>query len=144
MVALCAGAVGISVKERIRSERLISPRLRLKTFWNDEVGAIVSIEVILIITIAVIALVVGWSEVAHAVNTELDDISNAVGKLNQSYVFSGFHSFKTTGGGNNTIKTVYYGSAYFDRLDDCDGNCSGISDITCCAAINEQWSGARF
>lgn len=109
----------------------------LRTLWKDEVGAIVSIEIILIITIAVIALIVGWSEVAHGVNTELDDISNAIGKLNQSYLFSGFHSFKSTNGFNG-IKAVYYGSAYYDRVDDCDGNCSGVSQITCCAAVSEQ------
>lgn len=109
----------------------------LRTFCNDEVGAIVSIEIILIITIAVIGLIVGWSEVAHAANTELDDISNAIGKLNQSYFFGGFHSFKSTNG-SHAIKAVYYGSAYWDRVDDCDGNCSGISQITCCAAVSEQ------
>ena len=41
----------------------------LLAFWNDEVAAIVSIEIILIITVAVLTLIVGWSEVAHAVNT---------------------------------------------------------------------------
>lgn len=107
-------------------------------FWQDEVGAIVSIEIILIITIAVISLVVGWSEVAHAVNTELDDISNAVGKLNQSYFYGGFHSYKDTNG-RHSLKAVYYGSAYNDRRDDCDGDCSGRSDITCCAVVTEQW-----
>lgn len=106
-------------------------------FWNDEVAAIVSIEIILIISVAVLTLIVGWSEVAHAVNTELDDISNAIGKLNQTYMFGGFQSFKTTNG-SNAIKAIYYGSAYIDRVDDCDGNCSGTSQITCCAAITEQ------
>ena len=56
----------------------------LKNFWLDQTGAVVSIELILIITIAVLALIVGWSEIAVAVNTELNDISNAVGALNQS------------------------------------------------------------
>lgn len=106
----------------------------LLALWNDESGAIVSIEIILIITIAVLALIVGWSEVAHAVNTELDDISNAVGKLSQTYQYAGFASYKTVNG-MNTIKAIYYGSAYYDNVDDCDGNCSGISDITCCAVI---------
>lgn len=109
----------------------------VNTFWMDDTGAIVSIEIILIITIVVIGLAVGWSEVAHAVNTELDDISNAIGKLNQSYFFSGFHSYKSTNGFFG-LTSSYFGSYYNDRRDDCDGNCSGISDITCCAAINEQ------
>jgi Flp pilus assembly pilin Flp len=106
----------------------------LKSFWQDDTGAIVSIEMILIITIAVLALIVGWSEVAHAVNTELDDISNAVGKFSQSYQYSGFHSYKTVNGAQ-AIKSIYYGSAFYDAPDDCDGSCSGTSDITCCSII---------
>ncbi len=99
----------------------------LRKLWNDDSGAIVSIELILIVTIAVLALVVGWSEVAHAINTELDDISNAIGHFNQSYFYSGFGSFKLWGG----MKNSYSGSSFFDLPDDCDGNCSGFSSITC-------------
>lgn len=100
---------------------------KLQKLWTDDRGAIVSIELILIVTIAVLALVVGWSEVANAVNTELDDISNAIGHFDQSFFFSGFRSFKMFGG----IKSSYNGSAFFDLPDDCDGNCSGYSSITC-------------
>lgn len=103
----------------------------LQALWKDETGAIVSIEIILVITIGVLALIVGWSEVAHAVNTELDDISNAVGKFSQSYYFGGFHAYKNHGG----IKSYFYGSAFYDLVDDCDGFCSGRSDITCCGVI---------
>ena len=105
----------------------------LRTFWLDETGTIVSIEMILIITVAVLALIVGWSEVAHAVNAELDDISNAIGKFNQSFQFTGFQSFKTLGG-TNTIKSIVFGSAFFDFPDVCD-NCSGVSTIACCSVI---------
>lgn len=105
--------------------------------YNDETGAIVSIELILIITIAVLGLIVGWSEVAHAVNTELDDISNAVGKFNQTYYFGGFHSYKGNMGWG-TPTALYYGSSFVDGRDDCDGNCSGVSDITCCHALNNE------
>jgi Flp pilus assembly pilin Flp len=96
----------------------------LKNFWFDQNGAVVSIELILIITIAVLALVVGWSEVAVAVNTELNDISNAVGALNQSYAFSGFTAY-----GNGKVKSSFGGSCYIDSIDDCDNNMS--CDIVC-------------
>lgn len=102
----------------------------LRKLWFDEGGALVSIELILIVTIAVLALVVGWSEVAHAVNTELDDISNAIGHFNQSYYTSGYGSFKLWGG----LKSSFNGSAFVDLPDDCDGNCSGYSSITCFGA----------
>ena len=96
----------------------------MKNFWLDQNGAVVSIELILIITIAVLALIVGWSEVAVAVNTELNDISNAVGALNQSYAFSGFQ-----GTGGHKIKSSYGGSSFNDRVDDCDTNMS--CDLVC-------------
>lgn len=98
----------------------------VKNFLNDENGAIVSIELVLIITIAVLALIVGWSEVAVAVNSELDDISNAVGKFEQTYLYSGFGSSKI----DLTTKSFYRGSSFLDAPDDCD-SCSGQSTIVC-------------
>lgn len=98
----------------------------LRAIWNDENGAIVSIEMVLIITIAVLSLIVGWSEVAVAINSELDDIGNAVGKLNQTYSFVGFGTLKLDGKPKNT----YFGSDFTDAIDDCDA-CSGTSAIVC-------------
>lgn len=99
----------------------------LKSFLNDECGAIVSIEMILIITIAVLALIVGWSEIAKAVNTELNDISNAVGALNQDYAFTGFKSGVGVAGGKPTAE--FFGSSFDDKADDCDTNSS--CDLVC-------------
>ena len=91
----------------------------VKNFLNDENGAIVSIELILIITIAVLALIVGWSEVAVAVNTELNDISNAVGALNQSYFFVGF---RADSAGDGKSKSAVVGTRWDDTVDNCDLN----------------------
>ena len=102
----------------------------LKAMWNDENGAIVSIEMVIIITVAVLALIVGWAEVASAVNTELDDISNAVGKLNQSFFFAGFASFKADG----TPKANVPGAVFIDLPDDCD-TCLGASPIVCAVPV---------
>ena len=74
---------------------------------------------VLIITIAVLALIVGWSEVAVAVNTELNDISNAVGSLDQSFAYTGF---KGQAAADTKTKSVYNGSRWDDTQDDCDGN----------------------
>jgi Flp pilus assembly pilin Flp len=104
----------------------------LKSFLNDECGAIVSIEMILIITIAVLALIVGWSEIAKVVNNELNDISNAVGSLNQSYFFTGFNVGQAAG--KNT--SGYGGSHYNDLVDDCDVNTS--CDLICNSSTGEQ------
>lgn len=86
-------------------------------FWNDEAGVIISAELILVLTIAVLATVVGLTEVAVAINTELNDISNAFGSINQSYCYTGFIS---TCGGKS--KSFFAGSSFSDSVDDCDTN----------------------
>ncbi len=88
----------------------------LKQLWNDEAGFVISAELVLVLTIAVLAMIVGLSEVAVAVNTELNDISNAIGALNQSYAYTGFRG---TGGKS---KSFYAGSRFSDAVDDCDLN----------------------
>ena len=94
----------------------------VKNFLNDENGAIVSIELVLIITIAVLALIVGWSEVAVAVNTELNDISNAVGSLNQSFSAVGFSGTNAGGQLGAKTKSTYAAQTFTDTQDDCDAN----------------------
>jgi len=91
----------------------------MKSLWLDESGAIVSIEIVLVVTIMVLALIVGMSEVAVAVNNELNDISNAVGSLKQDYAFTGFAA---SDGAKD--KSFVAGSGYDDVTDDCDCNIS--------------------
>ena len=103
----------------------------LKTLLNDEAGFIISAELTLVLTIAVLAMVVGLAEVAVAVNTELNDVSNAIGALNQSYSYTGFCS--TSGG---KLKSVIAGSSFTDAPDDCDTNTS--CDIVTGAGSNQR------
>lgn len=91
----------------------------LMKLWNDEAGLIVSAELALVLTIGVLAMVVGLSEVAVAVNTELNDISNAIGALNQSYSYTGFVAKDGYKG-----KSFVAGSSFSDGTDDCDRNTS--------------------
>jgi hypothetical protein len=58
-------------------------------FWNDEAGFIVSAELILISTIATLAIVVGLAEVSLAVNQELGDVAGAFGYVNQGFRYQG-------------------------------------------------------
>ncbi len=105
----------------------------LLAFRNDESGVVISAELVLVLTVAVLAMVVGLSEVAVAVNTELNDLSNAFGALNQSYYYSGF---KAEGG--YKVKSAVSGSSFTDRADDCDTNMS--CDLVCgpASAVGEQ------
>ena len=57
----------------------------LKNLWSDEGGALVSIEILIIATLSICALVVGWSTLRVAVVTELADVAAAVASLDQSY-----------------------------------------------------------
>lgn len=93
----------------------------LKQLWNDEAGFIISAELVLVATLLVIGLIVGLSEVQHAVVSELNDVGDAIGCLNQSYLFTGFIKRKTDGNGNG-IAAYTAGSFKNDRVDDCDNN----------------------
>jgi len=96
----------------------------IKKLWNDEIGLIISAELALILTVGVLAMVVGLSEVAVAVNTELNDISNAFGSLNQSYSVTGFRAES-----NQKCKSSVSGSSFTDAVDDCDVNTT--CDLVC-------------
>lgn len=106
----------------------------LNTLWNDEAGFIVSAELILIATILVIGLVVGLSEVQHAVVSELNDVGEAIGCLNQGYCYSGFTSYKQDG----NLKAQLVGSQFVDSIDECDNN---ECDLGCDAPVNETPKG---
>jgi Flp pilus assembly pilin Flp len=53
--------------------------------WNDDSGALLSFEWILLATILVLAMVVGLKAVQQAVLNEFEDVANAIGALNQTY-----------------------------------------------------------
>ena len=96
----------------------------LRKLFNDECGAVVSAELVLVLTILVIGVIVGLSEVAVAVNTELNDISNAIGALDQTYFFTGFKADNVS-----KIKSSVAGSRFQDAHDDCDSNLT--CDLVC-------------
>jgi hypothetical protein len=98
-----------------------------KSIKRDECGAIISMEMVLIVSVALMAIIVGWSEVAIALNTELNDIGNAAGALNQDYWFTGYQSGSTGAVAKPTSSVA--GSGFDDRVDDCDLNRS--CDIVC-------------
>ena len=82
----------------------------LKSLYNDENGFIVSGELVLISTLAVLALIVGLSEVAGNINNELEDIGSAFGNLNQTYQVYGTNGHKGSAAG----------SSFYDIPDYCD------------------------
>lgn len=100
--------------------------------WRDDAGFIVSAELVIVATLLVIGLIVGLSEVQHAVVAELNDVGDAIGSLNQGYRFSGFS--KRNGGKHGSVKAQSYGSSFRDSRDECDNN---QCDIDCDRPVPE-------
>lgn len=79
-------------------------------FWNDQHGFIVSAELVLVGTIAVLSMVVGLSEVAININNELEDVGSAFGSLSQGYCVQGASGCRAN----------INGSCFWDTSDFCD------------------------
>ena len=77
---------------------------------NEESGFVVSAELILISTIAVLSMVVGLSEVAYGVVQELEDTGSAFGSINQTFRYTGLMGHAGAIGG----------SCFTDLVDFCD------------------------
>ena len=78
-------------------------------FWNDETGFVLSAELVIILTVAVLGIIVGLSYVQTAVVNELSDVGSAISSLNQSYAYTGYYSRRYFG----KFKSFYAGSAYY-------------------------------
>jgi hypothetical protein len=93
-------------------------------FAADDAGFIISAELVLVSTIAVLGLVVGLAEVSSSVNHELEDVGAAFGSLNQSFHFRG-----QAGCGASAS-----GTCFEDFSDDCDQQ----GDISCGPVSSES------
>lgn len=100
--------------------------MRIQALLHDETGFIVSAELLLVATIVVIGMIVGLSEVQHAITQELNDAGDAFGNLNQSFFYSGFSARKSFGN-SFALKSYTTGSAFLDYGDDCDRNQCSLS-----------------
>ena len=89
----------------------------LHALKNDEHGFVVSAELVLVGTIAVLGMIVGLTELSFNVNEELEDVGSAIGGINQTYYF-------TLASGR---KGEVVGSTFLDFEDECDNAC----DISC-------------
>ncbi len=78
--------------------------------WKEEAGFVISAELILVSTIAVLAMVAGLSEVAYGVSQELEDTGSAFAAINQGFYFTGLcgHAGASSG------------SCFTDLMDFCD------------------------
>jgi Flp pilus assembly pilin Flp len=88
----------------------------LRRLYRDECGAVVSAELALVLTIVVNGLIVGLNEIAVSLNQELNDVSNALGTLDQSFGYTGYQAAGTK------LKSFAAGTTFIDAADECDTN----------------------
>ena len=91
---------------------------------DDENGFVISAELVLVMTIAVLGMVVGLTAVRDSITEELNDVAHAFGAINQSYNYNGLKKSRCWG----DIHAFVAGSGFNDRSDDCD--CKPIEFIS--------------
>lgn len=83
----------------------------LQKLWNDEIGVIISAELILVSTIMVLGLITGMTCLQEAIVGEFKDLAGAFSSLDQSYYFRGMRGcFSRCGRSART-----FGSAFSDN-----------------------------
>lgn len=92
----------------------------LTTLLNDEAGFIISAELVLVMTIGVLAMSVGLAAVRDAVVHELNDIAHAFGTVSQSYNYNGLEKQ-----GHAWIS----GAGFNDAEDECDCKVIVLTDV---------------
>jgi Flp pilus assembly pilin Flp len=109
--------------------------------WNEEDGAIVSAEIMLIATILVIGVIVGLKSVRDAVVSELADVAQAFGNINQSFCYSGVSGHMA----------FTAGSEFMDQVDFCDtannndnGNAQHSKCVNVCIASSPEGMASSY
>ena len=116
----CASAHNLATGGLLRDPRLDSGDTHAMTRFlsrlgGDEHGFVVSTELVLVATVCVLGLITGLSCIRDAVNGELRDVAAAIGSLNQSYRYSGFHGCLSSDCG---VHAWTAGSAFGDLRDE--------------------------
>ena len=103
-----------------RSVRIRFPD-RLPLILRDDSGFIVSAELIVVVTLLICSVGVGFAVVKDAVATELNDISDAIGTFDQSFTINGLQA-EIEGGseGGADFHSECAGFGFSDSQDQCD------------------------
>ena len=101
----------------------------MRKLFNDEAGFVVSAELVLVLTIAVLGLAVGLTAVRDSISQELVDLSDAFGAVNQTFNVVGLSKTKN-GGAAASFHARVGGFGFNDNADDCD--CQGLTITDVC------------
>ena len=101
-------------------------RGRLQKKFKGQAGFLLAIELVVLATLMVCALVVGGSALSSKVVGELGDVGSAVGSLNQSFTTSGMAVGHPGDARHPQDVATCSGSTFTDTQDFCDNdpNCS--------------------
>lgn len=98
----------------------------MRNFFNDEAGLVVSAELVLVVSLIFTAVAVGLAAARDALTQELNDISEMIGTVDQTYNVSALKA--------PINDTTSHGSAramgFNDRQDACD--CKDLEIVTIC------------
>lgn len=61
----------------------------IKRLWNEELGAVVSAEIMLVATVLVIGVLIGLKSVRDSVVSELADVAQAFSQVSQRFTING-------------------------------------------------------
>ncbi len=98
----------------------------MRKLFNDEAGFVVSAELVLVLTIAVLGMVVGLTAVRDSISQELVDLSDAFGAVNQTFNVVGISKAKNSGKAHAAVG----GFGFNDKVDECD--CQGLTITDVC------------
>ncbi len=78
---------------------------KLSQMWNDDSGAIIATEYLFVVTILVIGIIVGLSNLRATLNAELTELGNAILALSQGYTIMGEIGANASFDGSQAIDT---------------------------------------
>lgn len=113
----------------IQFEKVHPMTSTFQRLWSDQAGVILSAELVIILTIAVLGMVVGLSNLQHALTCEFADLGLAFQSLNQSFCTPSYRGCMKWGWGwgsgwggwGGRPLSWVAGSCFYDCYDGCVG-----------------------
>ncbi|QDT33694.1 hypothetical protein [Thalassoglobus polymorphus] len=101
-------------------------------FWQDEIGFVVSAELVLVSTVGVLGVIAGLSHVRGAVVEEYKDLGDSFRSIDQSFSYSGFRGCKAFTAGSAFLEDCEEPEIHFTEIyDGCPTPCATPCESPC-------------
>ncbi|QEL13255.1 hypothetical protein [Limnoglobus roseus] len=84
----------------------------LRRCWNDDTGAVVSVEILLTLSILIFGMIPGFVALRNSMNSALTSVANLLVAIIPSFTFSGF-AITGTDQNNNPVTILQIGGVQF-------------------------------